>query len=410
MGPFLRTLAALAAALTTAGLAGCDGATPPAAAPLVLAGAPADAAVSLDVFVDGEALHRLTGWARPDARTMTLRYDRSDDGGRTWNPATSLAPDQAPPAKAVHRGEDAQIAARGDTLMAVWPGRGSGVWGSGPLGAAVSHDRGATWSAVSAPPPAGADDDAQRGERFPALATDARGFHLVWIDARGDDRSVHYARTDHAGAWGQPVVVDAASCACCWNQLAPGPEGGLIFIYRDVNPRDMSAVVQAPATDTWSAPTPVGAFNWDFDGCPHVGAGLAVQPQSGRVHALVWSGKASAQGLHTLTSRDGGRTWSPPRPLGTARATHPELIAAGPGHLVAAWTESHDAGPALWHARSADGGASWSAPRRLPTGPGFPTHVRLTHARGVVTAHWTQAHDHGPDTLHAAPLTPLTPG
>lgn len=369
---------------------------------------PIASAKSLDVFVSGQTIHRLVGDVTTASdESMRLTYQRSSDGGSVWTKPTAIDLADARPAKVVSRGEDAQVAAHGETVVVVWPGRGGGIWGSGPLGTAVSHDRGQTWTL--GPEPAVFDDDGseKKGARFPALTATAEGFHLVWIDASDEKRSVRYSRSDPAGsAWSEPQVIDATSCACCWNEIVVGKSDELVFVYRDESPRDMKATTSRDGGDTWGQAVAVGDFQWEFDGCPHVGSGLSIQEDTGRVHASVWSGKDGKVGVYALYSDDAGGHWSSPNRLGSDRSTHPRIIAAGNHQVVACWTENLDTGPQIQWAVSSDEGESWSEPRVIEAGPGFPSHALLTHANGTTTLHWTQENDESLSSLHSVTIDP----
>jgi len=352
---------------------------------------------SLDVFVSEQTIHRLVGDTdTADDQSMRMAYQQSLDGGTVWTKPSMIDLEGARPAKVVSRGEDAQVAAHGETVVVVWPGRGGGIWGSGPLGVAVSHDRGQTWTI--GPEPAVFDDDGseKQGARFPALTASAQGFHLVWIDASDEKRSVRYSRSSPDGLeWTAPQIVDATSCACCWNEIVVGKSGELVFVYRDESPRDMKAAVSRDGGETWGRAVAVGDFRWDFDGCPHVGSGVSVQGATGRVHAAVWSGKDGGVGVYALFSDDGGNRWSSPQRLGTDRSTHPRIITAADGRVVACWTENLDTGPQIQWSVSHDHGNHWSPPHVIDTGSSFPSHALLTYSDGKLALHWTQENNEG---------------
>jgi len=82
---------------------------------------------------------------------------------------------------------------------------------------------------------------------------------------------------------------------------------------------------------------------------------------SGRVFAAWTDTRTGAARLHFASSSDGGRTWSPARPVeagGTARQTRPS-VAASTGALAIAWQEQ-GAPDRVRVAVSADGGAAFS--------------------------------------------------
>ena len=413
----MRPLRLVALLLAAGPLAGCgDRAAPPPA-------------VSLSVAADPRTgvLHRLVGSADPGGETMSLAHQRSADGGLQWSAPVRVEADPGgPPIKKVSRGEDAAIAVGPDgrTLLAVWPGRGTGVWGSGPLGSALSRDGGATWTPAGDPAPFPADDPvAEHGARFPALLASpgpggsgsgsggggggggGGGFTLAWIDASDEARGVRANRFDPAASsWGEPVTVDPTSCACCWNALAAVGEEA-VFVYRDADPSDMSAARSPDGGASWSDPAPVGGFGWVFDGCPHVGAGLAAEPDGGRLFAAVWTGKEGEAGLYACFSDDAGATWSQPARLGGRGDTHPRLAALGGGRVAAAWTRHTREGTTLVYAVSEDRGASWPEPEAFAGGGGtLPSHALLTAAGGGLTAHWTQSTGDGPAEVRSRVL------
>ena len=289
----------------------------------------------------------------------------------------------------------------------MWPGRGTGVWGSGPLGSALSRDGGKTWAPAGDPAPFPEDDPvAEHGARFPALQpSPAGGFTLAWIDASDKARSVRAGRFDlDTSSWSEPVTVDATSCACCWNALA-SVGGEEVFVYRDVNPSDMAAARSSDGGATWSEPAPVGSFGWDFEGCPHVGAGLAAEPDGGRLFAAVWTGKEGEAGLYACFSDDAGAAWSPPQRLGGSGATHPRMAALGGGRVAAAWTENAGDATTLVYAVSTDRGLTWSDPVAFAGGRDtLPNHALLAAEGGRLTAHWTETVGDAPAAARSAVL------
>ncbi|MEA2735055.1 MAG: hypothetical protein QOE14_1506, partial [Humisphaera sp.] len=338
---------------------------------------PVGGVVSVDVCVDGARLHLLTA-ARARARATSeqpvrLSYQFSDDGGVTFSPAVELGAQQ--PATIAKRGMDAQIAAAGNHLLAVWPTAGSDKMGRGPMATAISSDGGRTWQAAGNP----ADDDLTIGHSFIDVAADAAGrFHLVWLDSReGNSKGLRYARSADGGAtWSRNQTLDSDCCECCWNTIQT--TDGVAVLYRDNGPRDMAMIRSADGGDSWSASTPVGRFRWDITACPHVGGALCVA--AGAVHALVWTAKdQKTHGVYALNSADGGATFDSPRRVGQAGGSHPDLCATPDGRLIATWDADGGDGArrGIFIARSADGGRTWSEPRRMSDPAMFATHPRV---------------------------------
>jgi hypothetical protein len=356
----------------------------------------------------------------------------------------------------MHRGDDPRIAARGNRMMALWTARGDGPFGSGPLATALSDDGGRTWRAGPTPvaeplpaslvsahvrraatlpalgadaahaaaPPAAADGSAAGrprptnpshaghagsgqgsgkgaagatgpGYRFPAAAAGADAFHVVWIHAAGEERSLRHARLPFgAAAWSEPTVVDPHICACCWNALKVERDGTVLALYRDQQPSDMSLAVSRDAGRTWENAGRAGRFDWSFDGCPHVGGGVATVSSdggAGQVLATVWTGKAGSVGTYVL-SRAGDGTWSRPAPLTSGDAPGRNTdVAAKPGaqSAAAAWDQAApEGGQCVFVTVTSDGGRTWSARRLSPTGENA-SYPRVVPLRDRFLVLWT---------------------
>jgi hypothetical protein len=359
----------------------------------------AQGVVAFDLGVEprGGALDLLTAVAVPGG--FELRHRRSRDGGGTWSDEHRLPVEPGalhPP----HRGSDPQIAGFGDHLLAVWTRPGTSSWGSGPLGTAVSDDGGVTWTLGPNP----ADDGSTDGHAYIDAAADEKGvLHLVWLDNRDGGQGLRAAASSDGGrSWSANRTLDARTCECCWNRVASPRAGEAIVLYRDQEPRDMAAAATTDGGKAWTPGRAAGAVGWRFEGCPHVGGGLAVG--GGGVHALVWSGSEAQRGLHALESRDGGRSWRETARVGKPSAHRPDLAAAG-SRLAAVWDDPADPNRAVYAALSSDGGRSWSAPRRLSAAAASASHPVVVGLRqGDFLVSWTEAVGEGPLAWRSAPL------
>jgi hypothetical protein len=395
---------------------------------------------------DGAALHLLLGTsAGGEDKAGELSYRRSDDGGATWSAPVAVPTSHAPPTH-MHRGDDPQLAVRGTRVIAVWPAKGDGPYGSGPLGVALSDDAGRTWKAgpsptaqpLPAPPPAptpapaapkpaaapAAETSAPKssahkhapgpstgpGYRFPAAAVGGNAFHIVWIYASGEERSLRYSRLAFDNnQWAQAAVIDPQICACCWNKLKVAKDGTLSVLYRDVKPSDMKLATSADGGATWQGGGTAGAFGWQFDGCPHVGGGLvALDGPSGsppRWLTTVWTGAKESAGAY-VASPAGGSTLQLAAEGGAGRDT--DVAANAPGGVVAAvWDQSAgEAGPAVFWSSSADGGATWTRARRLSREGAGAAYPRVVPAgRGFLVA-WTLSAGDGEQHVEILKVTP----
>jgi hypothetical protein len=318
---------------------------------------PVQGVVSLDVYRDGDAIHVLTGDA--DA----VWHQRSGDGGRTWSAKTKVNASLKP--SGMRPGNDAQVAASGARVVALWPIAGTGWGGSGPFASALSDDGGKSWR----PGPTPADTGATTGHGFADLLFDRDGLHAVWLDGRDKAQGLRYAlSTDGGASWGANATIAAGTCECCWNTLVRGT--ALQVMYRGKGPRDMRLAVLSGKD--WMQRGAIASFQWDVKGCPETGGGLVAAPD-GALHATVWTGLPGREGLYYASSRDGGGRWSAPLRVGTAAAQHSDLARTDSGVLGMAWDDDGR----IRFARSTDGGRGWSALQEVARAADSASHPRL---------------------------------
>ncbi len=357
---------------------------------------------SLDVYIDHRTIHVLLAGSQAGAPTPVLRYLRSKDGGESWS--APMVIESSDPLGHMKRGNDVQIAAAGKRLVAVWQTTGTGFMGGGPLVTAISDDGGTTW----APGPNPANDSSTGGHSFVDIAAAPAGvFHLVWLDNREAESSpaedprgqktdgeaiqgLRQARSADGGrTWSPNTTVDSKTCSCCWNTLTASPKGALYLLYRDAGPRDMRVAQSVDGGVNWHRLGPAGAFNWKFDGCPHMGGGLAVTGDD--LHSIVWTGEEQHAGLYYLRSLDGGRSWARPIGLGGKNAGHSDLAALDANRLIAVWDAAGPEDSAILAAQSSDSGRTWSTPQRLSAPGVIATHPRAVATPFGVRAFWTES-------------------
>jgi len=336
---------------------------------------------SLDVTSDGSCLHLLLGSATSKSPSSLLEHLVSNDGGATWSSPVIIDTTKTPPA-GMRRGMDAQIAASGSHVIVVWPTAGTDSWGGGPMATALSSDGGKTWTTGPNP----ADDGSTEGHNFFDVAADGKGsFHLAWLDTRDRKRGLRSAVSlDHGVSWSRNRTVDAETCECCWNTITTSPDGDAWVIYRDKSPRDM-AVAAINADD--AKPFPVGQFQWEFPGCPHVGAGLCLAPDSS-LHAAVWSGKDGQTGVYYLRSDSHQKNWSKAQQLGSGNARNPDCAASADGTIAVAWNVMGEAGVQIEASLSRDGGKRWTTPKVISRATSA-THPRVLAVANGFRVFWT---------------------
>jgi hypothetical protein len=252
------------------------------------------------------------------------------------------------------------------------------------------------------------------GYRFPAAAAGDEAFHVVWIHAIGEERSLRHSRLPFGSSrWSDPTIVDPEICACCWNELKVAPDGRLITLYRDVKPSDMVLAMSGDGGNTWQSAGRAGGFDWHFDGCPHVGGGVALAgsgPGGGSDSILtsVWTGNSNATGAY-CTSYDPSGSWSRPTPLAFAdgRGRNTDVAAVGNSRCATVWDQvMPEGGQAVFAAFSTDAGKTWSEPRRVsPVGvnAGYP---RVAPAGDRYLVLWTMYGAEGETALGSAAVHP----
>ena len=166
----------------------------------------------------------------------------------------------------------------------------------------------------------------------------------------------------------------------------------------------MALVATGDGGREWTRRASVGAFGWDFQGCPEVGGGLVAETVDGFLHAVVWTGADRRQGVYALGSRDDGRSWSKPVALGAREARNPDL-ARSRSVLAAVWEER---GPLYWaRTRDVDGIWRWSGPERLTQDSERAVHpIVVGTGDGRFLAAWTEQEGEGPWRFRSRVLGP----
>lgn len=333
--------------------------------------------IGIDVYAEGDTVHLLTADQSAERETIELYYRQSTDGGHTWS-----EPDLIPQADdqklylSGYGGHPPQIAAHGERIVVMYAIHGDGWLGSGPIISVVSDDDDRHWQSVDGP----ADHGVSDAQNFHDLLADTTGtFHAVWLDSRTGQQGLYHARSIDGGlTWSSDRVLDRQTCPCCRNTLATNASNRLYTLYRDIEPRDMAVTRSTDSGSGWQRLATVGEFDWQFDACPHTGGGLAVDDQG--AYATVWTGEQEHAGVHFLKSKDGGKSWSPPRRLGSTHARHSDIALHASGQLLAVWDSAEDDGMSIYMAMSTNGGTTWEAPQPL-----ISSHYTLAHPRTVAT-------------------------
>jgi len=183
----------------------------------------------------------------------------------------------------------------------------------------------------------------------------------AWLDGRGGAPAVRVAISRDRGAtFGPSVEVAREVCPCCRTVLAESPVGELVVGWRHIRDsangleiRDPSVATSFDGGATWSAPVPVVEDGWVHDGCPHAGPALAFDAE-GTLHALRYTGNPGMAGVHHARRVPGASAFEPATPLLEGEWVPPSrvaLIRLEEGALVGAWEDGTTDPHTFWVAR-----------------------------------------------------------
>ena len=217
------------------------------------------------------------------------------------------------------------------------------------------------------------NDDVPTSHSFEGVAVAPDGTVIVaWIETRDGKAGTFVARIADRGA----RVVEARrvdtgeTCVCCRVDVAAGPGDRVAALWRAVFPDDVRDMVLALSRDggrTFDVPALVHADAWKIAGCPHRGGSLATDAR-GRLYAVWYTeGSEGRPELLFATSAD-GRRFSAPRRLHTATGSIPDgvrLAVDGAGRGVIVWEDSTAVRRRVVIRTTRDGGRTLSPPRTL---------------------------------------------
>jgi hypothetical protein len=233
--------------------------------------------------------------------------------------------------------------------------------------------------------------NSEASQRFISLALDRDdAVFASWVDKRNvvaakvagrpfSGASLAFAwSTDGGKTFGAAQIAENETCECCRLGVALTAPGRPVLLFRNIfsGERD-HAVVTFADRRTPGQLYRISDDHWKIDGCPHQGPSLALSPD-GTYHATWFSGGGVREGLFYARSRDGGRTFSTPMPIGNP-ARHPSrpyVLATG-SDLWLVWKESEGKRTTIEAINSPDEGMHWSAPRVVAETTDFSDHPLL---------------------------------
>lgn len=242
-----------------------------------------------------------------------LRFARSTDGGRSFDPAITVNDDVGGP-PASHTFHNIAVGPDGTVYISWLDSRTRASLGNG----------------------LGGLDEA--GSHLHPMRNSSPGDEL---DAAGPE--VRVARSVDAGqSFDSSVVVDRSACPCCRTALAVSREGTVYVAWRKVFDGNVRDIVVARSDDrarTFSVPFRVHHDDWVFPGCPHAGPGLAVD-EAGAVHVAWYTGAEGAAGLY-YTVADHWETGfrEPEQLVEDPVAVSQVKLASVPGGVLGVWED-----------------------------------------------------------------------
>jgi hypothetical protein len=229
-------------------------------------------------------------------------------------------------------------------------------------------------------------------QRFEALALDADGtVFAAWLDKRNsvparengrkyDGAGLFFAVSKDGGTtYGEARLMKDNTCECCRLAIAFDRRGHPVIMFRDIfdgGIRD-HAIVTFSDLQTPGEIQRVSHDEWQIAACPHQGPSLSIAA-NGTYHVAWYTNGRVRKGLFYASSRDGGKTFSDPLPIGQAnRGPSRPFVLAGSHGVTMVWKEFDGEKTVVNLMISHDDGRSWSKPRTIASTTDASDHPLL---------------------------------
>jgi hypothetical protein len=234
--------------------------------------------------------------------------------------------------------------------------------------------------------------DNTESQRFEALGFNAEGtLFAAWLDKRNrvplqkagkkyDGAALFFATsTDGGTTYSQAKMAVDNTCECCRLGLAFDPSGHPVVVFRNIfegGVRD-HAVMTFNDRGTPGEMHRVSEDDWQIAACPHHGPSLSIAPD-GTYHVAWYTNGKARKGLFYAQSRDGGKTFSQPMPIGElSKQPSRPYVMAGPEGTAIVWKEFDGEKTSVKLMVSADAGKTWSPPRAIASTSDSSDHPLL---------------------------------
>ncbi|MGY3535539.1 sialidase family protein [Bradyrhizobium sp. USDA 4452] len=242
-----------------------------------------------------------------------------------------------------------------------------------------------------------------QSQRFEAIGFDPAGaVFAVWLDKRNrvpaqqrgekyDGAGLFFASSKDGGAtYSDAQFAADNTCECCRLALAFDGAGHPVVVFRNIfegGVRD-HAIVTFTGLATPGEIHRVSRDDWQIAACPHHGPSLTISAQ-GTYHVTWYTNGKARKGLFYARSRDGGKTFSDPLPIGQPNRSpsRPQII-AGPLGLAMVWKEFDGQKTSINLMTSHDDGATWSKPIDIADTADSSDHPLLVSDRRRTYLSW----------------------
>jgi hypothetical protein len=255
-------------------------------------------------------------WSSRKSGNSAIRMSRSNDGGRTFNPAVTI---HNPSLKGARGWESLAAGADGSVRVAWLDGR----------------------DAQSTP------DAAAQKEHMAEMAAKGADMDHSKMSGGSPRQDVYEAVIDQNGKVAETQVATNV-CFCCKTAVAIDSRGRVNVAWRNIFPGSIRDIAMAISTDVGHKFGPLARVSedkWEIEGCPEDGPAMAID-SSDAVH-IVWPtvvNEGKAQKAVFYASTKDGRTFTPRVRLSgpdQEEAAHPQVAVGASGAVAAVWDEPH---------------------------------------------------------------------
>lgn len=202
--------------------------------------------------------------------------------------------------------------------------------------------------------------------------------------------SIAYAFSNNGGSsFSAEKIANESSCECCRIGASTTPKGGVGIVYRAIFPggiRDHATQILTP-TNTGKIRR-VSHDEWRTDACPHHGPTIAIS-SAGKIHVAWFTQGSARSGVFYANSVNDGETYSKPQRIGSeeANVSRPYLLAVDQT-IWMAWKEFDGNKTSIYLKKSLDDGKSWDLPVRVSQTTGYSDHPLLLSYGKQVFLSW----------------------